>query len=116
MLNRRDILKALGGVATASFAATASATPVNKPKKFDKSFDVLVVGAGAGGLSAAHNAIDAGLSVAVFEKMAIPGGSSAICGGQWAVSNSKYQQRQGIKDSDALFVEDDFILDTEFSF
>ena len=41
MLNRRDILKALGGVATASFAATASATPVNKPKKFDKSFDVL---------------------------------------------------------------------------
>ena len=106
MLNRRDILKALGGVATASFAATASATPVNKPKKFDKSFDVLVVGAGAGGLSAAHNAIDAGLSVAVFEKMAIPGGSSAICGGQWAVSNSKYQQRQGIKDSDALFVED----------
>lgn len=106
MLNRRNVLKALGGIAAASLTAAAEAVPVGKPKEFDKSFDVLVVGAGAAGLSAAHNALDAGLTVAVFEKLGIPGGSSAICGGQWAVSNSKYQQKQGIKDSDALFVED----------
>lgn len=38
--------------------------------------------------------------------MGIPGGSSAICGGQWAVSLTKYQKAKGIEDSDELFVED----------
>ena len=106
MLNRRSFLSALGGSVLGTFTATTRAVPVAKPQRYDKSFDVLVVGAGGAGLSAAHNALDAGLSVAVFEKMGIPGGSSAICGGQWAVSLTKYQKAKGIKDSDEMFIDD----------
>ena len=106
MLNRRSFLSILGGTALGGVTATACAVPIGKPEKFDGVFDVLIVGAGGAGLSAAHNALDAGLSVAVFEKMGIPGGSSAICGGQWAVSLTKYQKAKGIEDSDELFVED----------
>jgi len=44
-------------------------------------FDVVVVGSGAGGMLAACRAADNGLSVAVLEKSAVYGGTSAVSGG-----------------------------------
>ena len=38
--------------------------------------------------------------------MGVPGGSSAISGGQWAVAGTKFQKEKGIKDDQALFIKD----------
>ncbi len=65
--------------------------------------DVVVVGSGGAGLAAAISAAQAGASVAVFEKLDIFGGSTALSGFGYAAPGSWAQQRKGIDDSaDAL--------------
>ena len=50
-------------------------------QKWQEKTDVIVVGSGAAGLSAAIEAKEAGVSVAVFEKMKITGGNTRISDG-----------------------------------
>ncbi len=51
----------------------------------EQTYDVVVIGAGAGGMAAAITAATEGLSVVVVEKMAYAGGAAAISGGMvWA--------------------------------
>ena len=59
--------------------------------------DIVVVGAGAAGLSAAVNSADHGAKVVVLEKMPFPGGASAVCGGQYAIQGSDLQKAKGVK-------------------
>ena len=69
-----------------------------------KTTDVLIIGAGAAGLSAAVAAHDSGAKVTVIEKGAKLGGTAAISGGiVWVPSNPNMQEK-GISDSreDAL--------------
>jgi len=75
---------------------------------FDETFDVLVVGSGYAGLSAAIEARRAGRSVLVIEKMKLPGGNSALSGGLFAAANAPLQAADGIEDSPALMAEDMF--------
>lgn len=57
---------------------------------WNESFDVVVVGSGAGGMAAAITAATAGLSVLMVEKTAKIGGSTAISGGAiWAPNNTQ---------------------------
>ena len=67
--------------------------------------DVLVIGSGAAGLSAALAARQAGASrVLVAEGEAIIGGSSRLSGGLMMGAGTRYQKRLGIEDSpQALF-------------
>jgi flavocytochrome c len=68
-----------------------------------KTFDVVVVGSGAAGLSAAIEASEAGAKVAVLEKLPMVGGSTLLSGGYVYGSGSSIQKAKGIKDSaDAL--------------
>lgn len=61
--------------------------------------DVLVVGAGIAGLSAAVSAAEEGANVLVLEKMASVGGASILCGGEVLAAGSDMQAEQGIVDS-----------------
>ena len=105
--SRRNFLKAgLASMSVATLSSGSMAAPVEAPQKFDETYDMVILGAGGAGLSAACHALDKGLKVLVVEKMSFPGGSSAISGGQWAVAGSKFQQEKGIKDDHALFIKD----------
>jgi flavocytochrome c len=68
--------------------------------------EVLVVGSGYAGLSAAIEAKLAGASVLVVEKMAAPGGNSIISDGGIAAVNTSEQKEQGIIDSIDLMIAD----------
>ncbi len=68
--------------------------------------DIVVLGSGLAGLSAASRAIQHGLRVVVMDATAEGGGSTATSGGWFAFSDTPYQREQGIEDSDELFFAD----------
>jgi fumarate reductase flavoprotein subunit len=68
--------------------------------------DVLVVGGGAAGWSAALAARQAGLSVTLIEKLAESGGSSALSGGCLAFAGTDLQAANGVEDSSDLLFSD----------
>lgn len=62
-------------------------------------FDVIAIGSGAGGLSAATTAAIQGLKVLVIEKTALFGGSTAISGGTVWIPNNTLMAEVGLSDS-----------------
>ena len=67
-------------------------------------FDVVVVGSGAAGLSAAIAASDAGASTLVVEADTRVGGSSRLSGGHFYAAGTSVQREAGIEDTaDAMF-------------
>ncbi len=62
-------------------------------------FDVVVAGAGLAGLVAALTAAEGGASVALLEKGAEPGGSSARSGGGLIFVGTDLQEQAGVEDS-----------------
>ena len=73
---------------------------------WDDEKDVIVIGSGLAGLSAAIEAHAAGASVMVLEKMKITGGNTRISDGGVAAPNNYQQKKQGIEDSPELFYQD----------
>ncbi|GAA3861154.1 flavocytochrome c [Leifsonia kafniensis] len=68
--------------------------------------DVLVIGGGGAGLTAAISAATSGASALVLEKCAEVGGSTGMSVGSFTASNTAYQYRAGVNDSIDLFIED----------
>jgi fumarate reductase flavoprotein subunit len=64
-----------------------------------RDFDVIVVGGGGAGLTAAIEAKRAGASVLVCEAAGRLGGSTALSGGLVLAADTKFQKAQGISDS-----------------
>ena len=62
-------------------------------------YDVVIVGSGAGAMTAALTAHDAGLSVAVIEKSDKYGGTSALSGGGIWIPNNHFFKKKGGQDS-----------------
>lgn len=69
----------------------------------DDKYDVIVVGSGAAGLTAAIFAADKGAKVVVFEKMPVIGGNTLISSGILNAPDPERQKPQGIQDSEELF-------------
>ncbi len=70
----------------------------------ERDYDVIVVGSGAAGLSAAVSAADEGASVLIVEAGTRVGGSSRLSGGHFYAAGTSVQQQQGVQDSaDAMF-------------
>lgn len=102
-LSRRSVLKtvALGAVALGGGTALNMATPgtaealVRKlPGKWDETWDVIVIGSGFAGLSAAAEATAAGAKTVLLEKMPTYGGNSIINGGVFAAWDDKWHYRE----------------------
>lgn len=72
----------------------------------EQTYDVVVIGAGGAGFSAALEAKQAGASVVLLEKMPSVGGNTLISGGEMNAANTWVQEKLGIKDSVDLFAED----------
>lgn len=69
-----------------------------------RDYDVIVVGAGAAGLSAAIASADAGAQVLLVDADTQVGGSSRLSGGHFYAAGTDQQQQAGIEDSaDAMF-------------
>lgn len=69
-------------------------------------YDVVIIGAGGAGLSAAIEAAAAGKKVAIIEKVGAAGGNTLVLGGGLNVPNSPQQKSINVEDSVELFTED----------
>ena len=83
--NRRTLIAGMmAGVASAPFASVHAAE-WRKSDRWDVQTDVIVVGFGGAGATAAIAAHDSGSKVIVFEKMAQGGGNTAASGGGFII-------------------------------
>jgi flavocytochrome c len=78
----------------------------NQTGKWDEASDIVVIGSGFAGLTAAIEAHHAGASVIILEKMKAPGGNSIISDGGISAAGTTLQKKFGIKDSPDLMVSD----------
>ena len=108
MLNRRNALKT--SLATALAAGTvgmgAAGSAEAKPREKKMTADVVIIGAGCAGLSAAIEAADKGAKVVVLEKMSAPFGNTIYAGGIFNATNTSVQKEQDVQDTVEAFYED----------
>ncbi|MEO1783021.1 flavocytochrome c [Enterococcus diestrammenae] len=97
---------------TASTAASsdatsgASAQEYTDPAEMKDTYDVVIVGAGGAGMAAALSAKEAGANPVILEKMPIAGGNTLKSSAGMNASETKFQDAQGIKDSNDKFYEE----------
>lgn len=104
-LSRREILTRGGAAATLAGAATQAGA--QSAPAWTREADVVVVGAGASGLTAAIRAREAGASVIVLEAEAHAGGHAMVSGGNVALGGgTSAQKKHGIEDSPDLLFRD----------
>jgi 3-oxosteroid 1-dehydrogenase len=73
----------------------------NGVSTYDHEFDLVVVGSGAGAMTAAIRAHDLGARVVVLEKTPLYGGNSAMSGGSIWIPNNSLMKAAGVDDSRA---------------
>ncbi len=84
---------------------TASSSNETK-EEVTETHDIVVIGAGGAGLTAAIEAKAAGADVIVLEKMPMAGGNTLISGAEYAAANNWLQKKEGLEDSIELHIED----------
>lgn len=97
-----DCLKQAG----ADMAVFAKEPEAPVPTDVTYETDIVVIGAGAAGLSAAVEALDSGASVIVVEKMDIPGGNTVRSSGAFNVAGHPEQVEHNAKRADVEYFID----------
>lgn len=93
--------------APASSSGAASAPAQTAQPAADQTADIVVIGGGGAGMTAAIEAAqDGATNVVIVEKMPQTGGNTIRSTGGLNAAGTKYQQAEGIQDSVELFVED----------
>lgn len=88
--------------------ATSGASEQQKTSldELKDSYDVVIVGAGGGGMAAAIEAKEKGMNPVIFEKMPVAGGNTVKASAGMNASETKYQKAEGIEDTNDLFFEE----------
>lgn len=103
----KDAAKKAGVTLSKADKKALKKAAVNLPK--ESSYDVVVIGAGGAGFSAAIEAKNAGANVVLLEKMPAVGGNSLISGAEMNVARNWVQPKLGITDdSPELHAEDTY--------
>ncbi|MDX1499778.1 MAG: FAD-binding protein, partial [Woeseiaceae bacterium] len=107
-VDRRTFLKGAGlGAAAALGPGTAAADPGALPETWDLEADVVVIGSGPTGLTAANRARDAGASVIIVEANYDAGGHGLMNGGTVQLGGGTAQQKKwGVDDSPDQYFRD----------
>ena len=94
--------------AGADMSAFAAAEDKGKAlKKYEElTTDIVIIGAGGAGMTAAINATQAGKDVILVEMMPYAGGNTTKATGGMNAAETHYQKEQGIEDSVEQFIED----------
>lgn len=89
----------LTGVLASCTPDSPSSTSTPESSSTSQDYDVIVVGGGAAGLSAAITASEDGASVALLEKLSFVGGSTILSGGIVYGVNSEIHKSAGVEDT-----------------
>lgn len=92
------------GVDPSSLSASGGADARKNAETVDA--DIVVIGAGGAGMTAAIVAKQAGMNVVIVEKMAMVGGNTSKSTGGMNAAETKYQAAQGIQDAVQTFIDD----------
>lgn len=107
MTNRREFFKsaAVGALGTAGMFAGATAASAEETSA--ATHDLIIVGAGCGGLVCAVHAAELGLKPLLIEKMPMPAGNTIYAAGFLLGLNTSFQKEKGVAtDTNEAFFND----------
>lgn len=105
-LTRRFFLGTAPAAAAVGILGSTVATTAEAAIKWDETYNVVVIGAGGAGLTAAVSAKEAGAKkIVVLEKMMFAGGNTIRAGGGFNAAIKADYEKAGIKDSPKLHAE-----------
>ena len=103
--SRRTFLKQVSGAAAIPLLAKFSPVSAASIDQWDTEVDVVVIGSGAAGFSAALFADDAGADVVILEKGPTAGGTTARSGGVAFIPNNHVLRKAGITETKEEFLK-----------
>lgn len=89
-----------------TISGASEATSYTALKDLKDKYDIIIVGSGGAGMSAALEAKEKGMNPVIFEKMPVVGGNTLKSSSGMNASETKFQKEQGISDSNDLFYEE----------
>lgn len=110
----RAAVDALNKAGMAEAFAVKQGEVVRPEVQDEYNVDVVVIGAGGAGTTAALEAMKAGRDVLVLEKALVPGGNTKLSDGALNASETSVQKELGIADTNKGFYDDTFVGGGEY--